>query len=29
MKTRLVNENFKSNYVDQLLRARCVKSPAD
>lgn len=29
MKTRLVNENFKSNYVDQLLRARGVQSPVD
>lgn len=29
MKTRLVNKNFKSNYVDQLLRARGVQSPVD
>jgi single-stranded-DNA-specific exonuclease len=27
MKTRLVNENFKSNYVDQLLKSRGVESP--
>lgn len=29
MKTRLVNENFKSNYVDQLLKSRGVESPSD
>ena len=28
MKTRLVNENFKSNYVDQLLKSRGVKTPS-
>ena len=28
MKTRLVNENFKSNYVDQLLKSRGVESPS-
>lgn len=28
MKTRLVNENFKNNYVDQLLRSRGIKNPA-
>ena len=28
MKTRLVNENFKSNYVDQLLKSRGVKNPS-
>ena len=27
MKTRLVNENFKSNYVDQLLKSRGIESP--
>ena len=29
MKTKLVNDNFKSNYVDQLLRARGVTNPSD
>jgi single-stranded-DNA-specific exonuclease len=29
MRTRLVNENFKSNYVDQLLKSRGVESPSD
>lgn len=28
MKTRLVNENFKNNYVDQLLKSRGVESPS-
>ena len=28
MKTRLVNENFKSNYVDQLLKSRGIESPS-
>ena len=28
MKTRLVNENFKSNYVDQLLKSRGVETPS-
>ena len=28
MKCRLVNENFKSNYVDQLLKSRGIESPA-
>ena len=28
MKTRLINENFKSNYVDQLLKSRGIESPA-
>ena len=29
MKTRLVNENFKSDYVDQLLKSRGIKNPTD
>lgn len=29
MKTRLVNENFKNNYVDNLLRANGVKNPQE
>jgi single-stranded-DNA-specific exonuclease len=28
MKTRLVNENFKNNYVDQLLKSRGIKNPS-
>lgn len=28
MKCRLVNENFKSNYVDQLLNSRGIESPS-
>jgi len=29
MKCKLVNENFKSDYVNQLLKSRGVKNPAD
>lgn len=28
MKTRLVNENFKNNYVDQLLKSRGIENPS-
>lgn len=28
MKTRLINENFKNNYVDQLLKSRGIENPS-
>ena len=29
MKTKLINENFKANYVDSLLMSRGIKNPLD